>query len=93
MKFENLKGVPTRDTLFCFRKEKLMYVTYSYDGPVLEFGKVVTQKWSSSTFAPTEGKARSNLAFQYKKQFHKEPSAKITLPGKLTKHVRKENIS
>lgn len=70
-----------------------MYVTYSYDGPVLVFGKIVTQKWSSSTFAPTEAKARSNLTFQYKKQFRLEPTAKITLPGKLTQHIRKENIS
>lgn len=70
-----------------------MYATYSYDGPVLEFGRVVTQRWTSTTFAPTEGKARSNLTFQYKKAFRREPNTKITLPGKLTKHERKENIS
>ena len=54
---------------------------YSYDGPVLEFGKVISNHWSSSTLAPTEKKARSNLTYQFKKQFNKIPSAKITLPG------------
>ena len=70
-----------------------MHERYSYDGPVLEFGRVVTQRWSAATYAPTEGKARSNLTFQYKKQFRREPNTKITLPGKLTVQARKENIS
>ena len=70
-----------------------MYSTYSYDGPVLEFGKVVTNRWRSTTFAPTEVKARSNLTFQYKKQFGRTPNTKITLPGKVTMQARKENIS
>ena len=56
---------------------------YSYEGPVMEFDKVIANNWKSSTFAPSEAKARSNLAYQFKKQFGRTPNAKITLPGKI----------
>lgn len=57
---------------------------FTYDGPVEEFGKCVTNRWQAVTYAPTEKKARSNLAYQYKKQFNKIASTKVNLPGKLT---------
>ena len=57
---------------------------YSYDGPVLEFDKIVSNHWKASTYAETEKKARSNLAYQYKKQYGKTPHSKVTIPGKLT---------
>ena len=57
---------------------------YLYDGPVEEFGKCVTNRWQASTYAPSEKKARCNLAYQYKKQFNKVASARVSLPGKLT---------
>lgn len=69
------------------------YNEYSYEGPVLEFGKIVAHKWSSSTYAPNERKARSNLAFQFKKAFNRIPSAKITLPGEIRRVTGKENAS
>lgn len=56
---------------------------YSYDGPVLEFDKIVTNRWISQTYAVSEAKARSNLAFQFKKENGKVPRTKITLPGKI----------
>ena len=56
---------------------------YSYTGPVEEFGKCINNKWSGTTVAPTPQKAKSNLAYQYKKEFNKSPRANITLPGKL----------
>lgn len=56
---------------------------YIYDGPVMEFGTCVRNRWQSSTYAPSEKKARNNLAYQYKKQSNRAPAAKITLPGKL----------
>lgn len=61
------------------------YSQYSYDGPVEEFGKCIARKWTATTFAPSESKARSNLTYQFKKQFNKTPSTKITLTGKITK--------
>lgn len=57
---------------------------YFYEGPVLEFDRIIDNHWSGSTRAETEKKARSNLAYQFKKQHGREPRTKITIPGKLT---------
>lgn len=56
---------------------------YSYDGPVLEFNRIIANQWHGSTRAESEKKARSNLAYQFKKQYGKAPRSNITLPGKL----------
>lgn len=58
--------------------------TYLYDGPVLEFDRIVANYWSSSTKAASEKKARSNLAYQFKMESGRTPRSKITIPGKLT---------
>jgi len=57
---------------------------YFYDGPVLEFERIVASHWCASTRAETEKKARSNLAFQFKKQYGRATQSKISVPGKLT---------
>ena len=56
---------------------------YSYEGPVMEFNRCIANKWSGSTYAVTEKKARNNLAYQFKKEYERSPNAKITLPGKI----------
>ena len=56
---------------------------YSYDGPVMEFERVISNRWVGTTYAVSQNKARSNLIFQFKKQYNRVPSAKITLPGKI----------
>ena len=56
---------------------------YSYEGPVMEFDRVISSKWKSTTYAPSEKKARSNLVFQFKKANNKTANSKITLPGKV----------
>lgn len=56
---------------------------YSYDGPVVEFGRCVANHWKASTFAVSESKARCNLAYRFKKENNRNVTAKITLPGKL----------
>lgn len=56
---------------------------YYYNGPVLEFEKIVADHWSASTRASTEKKARSNLAYQFKMETGRMPRSKITIPGKL----------
>lgn len=61
------------------------YKKYAYAGPVLEFDHIVADHWESETFAPTEKKARSNLAYQFKKAYNRESKTQIKLPGKLTK--------
>ena len=57
--------------------------TYVYDGPVLEFNRVICSNWKSNTKAPTEAKAKSNFAYQFKQSHNKEQRCKITLPGKI----------
>lgn len=56
---------------------------YSYVGPVKEFDRIVANRWEASTYAASEGKARSNLAYRFKKENNKTPATKITLPGKI----------
>lgn len=57
------------------------YRRYLYDGPVMEFGRVITPRWIGYTVAPSAAKAKSNLAYRYKKDHGKAPTAKIKLPG------------
>lgn len=56
---------------------------YHYNGPVLEFDKIVANHWSASTRAESEKKARSNLAYQFKMENGKMPRSMISIPGKL----------
>ena len=56
---------------------------YSYNGPVLEFDKIVANRWQAQTYAVSESKARSNLAFQFKRDTGRVPRTKITLLGKI----------
>lgn len=55
---------------------------YSYNGPVMIFERCVGN-WKGETIAPSERKARSNLAYQCKKACNLGPSSKVTLPGKI----------
>lgn len=56
---------------------------YSYDGPVLEFDRIVANHWHAQTYAVSEAKARTNLVYQFKKETGRVPRSKITLPGKV----------
>ena len=56
---------------------------YSYEGPVLEFDKIVAGCWKAQTHAVSEAKARTNMAFQFKRETGRVPRTKITLPGKI----------
>ena len=56
---------------------------YLYDGPVLEFERLLADRWRAETLAPTKRKAISNLQYPFKKNNNRLPNSKITLPGKL----------
>lgn len=56
---------------------------YIYNGPVMEFDRCVADNWHGETMAPSEAKARNNLAYQYKKSNNRVSGARITLPGKI----------
>ena len=56
---------------------------YTYNGPVRMYENVLTSHWKAETVAESEAKARSNLAYQYKKAHSLNRSTKITLTGKI----------
>lgn len=56
---------------------------YSYDGPVTSFNLILTKRWQGTTRADTDKKAKSNLAYQFKRDYHLAPNTKITLPEQL----------
>lgn len=56
---------------------------YSYCGPVMEFDRLIVERWCSETIAESEAKARNNLAYQFKKRNNRTANTKISLPGKL----------
>lgn len=62
---------------------------YSYEGSVEGRDGCITKNWKGSTYAVSEAKARTNLAYQYKQEFGMEPYVKIKLPAKLTKSEMK----
>ena len=64
---------------------------YLYEGPVTKFGMCIDNRWSGSTCAASEKKARNNLAYQYKKQHKLTANSVIGLPGKLT--VNEEDVA
>lgn len=56
---------------------------YIYNGPVMEFGTCVMNRWSGETMAVSEAKAKNNLTYQYKKSHNRLAGTKVTLPGKI----------
>ena len=56
---------------------------YVYDGPVMFFDKLVADHWKGETMAPSEQKARSNLAYQVKTKLKLIAGTKVTLPGRI----------
>lgn len=56
---------------------------YTYEGPVLEFNNLLVDNWRGGTWASSEKQARNNLAYQFKKNNNRTPTAKIVLPGNL----------
>ena len=58
---------------------------YSYTGPVTMFDRFVANYWKGETYAPSEKKAKSNLAYQYRNQNGLIPGTRVGLPGKLVK--------
>ena len=66
---------------------------YYYDGPVMKFEHIVTNRWVSRTYAVSEKKARSNLTHQFKMENGLTANSKITLPGKIVTIEREEKIN
>lgn len=62
---------------------------YLYDGPIMHYNKLVSNRWVGETRAISENKARSNLQYQFKKDNNMMAATKITLAGKVV--VKGEN--
>lgn len=60
---------------------------YTYNGPVMEFNRCIANNWTGATYAESEAKARSNLAYQFKIATGRTARTRITLPGKIKKEV------
>lgn len=58
-----------------------------YDGPITEFGKVVTENFKAETIAVSAKAARRNILMQAKQYLGLLPSAKIELPGEIIEEV------
>ena len=65
---------------------------YTYKGPVMEFNRCIANNWTGATYAESEAKARSNLAYQFKITTGRMAKSKITLPGKILKEELEETL-
>jgi len=65
--------------------------TYSYNGPISHFERVIATNWKGYTTAPTPKKALANLTFKAKKEFGFENFVKLTLDEKFLKIEEKKN--
>ena len=64
---------------------------YSYDGPVLEFERIVDNHWKGQTYAKSEKQARNNLAYQFKQQTGRVARSRISIPGKIL--IKREELN
>ena len=56
---------------------------YEYSGPVMLFDKCIAYIKNAETIAPSEAKARSNIAYRWKKENGYGPNKKITHQGNM----------
>jgi hypothetical protein len=54
---------------------------YQYDGAVLIFDRIVANRFTAQTMATSEKKARSNIAWQYRKAGNVADHIPVTLTG------------
>jgi hypothetical protein len=56
---------------------------YVYSGAVFSHGKMISNNWVAYTYAPSKSKARSNLAYRFKREHGYLPNAKVELIGSV----------
>lgn len=56
---------------------------YFYDGPVMRYGKVVNPRWRAETMAESVAKAKSNLAYRYRKEMGLAKNVPVTFPREI----------
>jgi hypothetical protein len=60
---------------------------FYYDGPVCQFGKLISENWHGETWATSEAKALSNLSYQFKTEANLLPGSKIELSDDYMREV------
>lgn len=65
-------------------------MNFTYSGPVTSFGKIIENNYVAETEAPSEEKARSNIAAQFKRKHNYAMNKKIELPGRITWHGKEK---
>lgn len=58
---------------------------YEYQGAVFIQKECVARSFKASTWAPSEVKAKQNIAYQYKRRHDLNPRTPIRLEGTLTR--------
>lgn len=61
---------------------------YRYEGPVMQFGKVINDKWKYGTRAVSDKQALSNLMFNYKRKAKLTTDAKIELDSSCLRIIQ-----
>ena len=56
---------------------------YTYKGPVFLWDTLHSAKFEAETYAESEAKARSNMAYQYKKKYDLANTVKVRLTGRI----------
>ena len=59
--------------------EKNLYI---YEGPVMQFNKIIQESYRNGTQAASAARALANLQFSFKKKMKLEQSAKIQLDSR-----------
>lgn len=59
------------------------YRKYEYNGPVLEFDRLLVDRWYGVTYATSGKKALTNLAYQFKQENNRAARSVIKLTGVL----------
>ena len=60
------------------------YQKYEFRGPVIDkFSRILCRSWHATTYAPSAAKAKSNLAYQFKKTFGLAFNTTIHLSGEF----------
>ncbi len=57
---------------------------YAFKGAVQVFGKIAANNYAATTWAASEAKARSNIAFRFKQSMGYTASVPVKLLGKMT---------
>ena len=58
---------------------------YIYDGPVSDGTKELSRRWHGETTATSLAKAKSNLKYQFNKQYNRLPQCKVEFEIKKIK--------